>query len=702
MFTSVGNALLLAFGFGFVIFWHELGHFLAAKWAGVRVEQFAVGFGQALVSWRKGIGFRLGSTQADYQARAREQVERTLGSTTQFKEQADGPTDAQVGTAAKQLGLSETEYRLNWIPLGGYVKMLGQDDLKPGAVADDPGSYTNKSVGKRMVIVSAGVVMNVILAGIGFMALFMIGYKVPPATVGMVQPGSPAQGAYAVVGGKQVPAPLGPGDVIKDLNGRWQSDFDKLRLNTALLIPGEAVPITVVRQGGRVENLFVVPRKPDAKDEIPLLGIEQARTLSVPPLEPGEAKVKTDDQELPDLTMLDRGDTVTAVDGKPISYGWELMDAIQSSDGSPVKVTVRKPDGQEKAEKFPVTFQERFDDTPVAFGGLQMLPEVVEVQANSSARGKLMPGDVVLSVTDAGPGGDRESYDARKGLVTFLQAAGASGTAVDVTVRRGDRVMTFAKIEPNIPLANGKKGLGVALGSASGTTTVETADPVEGSAAREAGVPKGSRIVSVAGKPVATWFDLWRAFKGVKADQPFAVVAVPPGGVERAYDFKTGLKEDEVKAIASNQLKSDATLALAPAMATNKVSNPIVAARWGAGETRDAIAQVYLTVRSMVKGSISPKQISGPVGILHAGYRIAGLGYMKLLWFLSIISANLAVMNFLPIPIVDGGLFTFLVAEKIKGSPISQRTQSIAQAVGFFILIGVFLFATFQDISRML
>jgi len=59
------NILLLIFGFGFVIFWHELGHFLAANWAGVRVEQFAVGFGQALMSWRKGLGFRWGSSDND-------------------------------------------------------------------------------------------------------------------------------------------------------------------------------------------------------------------------------------------------------------------------------------------------------------------------------------------------------------------------------------------------------------------------------------------------------------------------------------------------------------------------------------------------------------------------------------------------------------------------------------------------------------
>src|SRR6478672_3553070 len=65
----VRGILLLAFGFGFVVFFHELGHFLAAKWAGVKVEQFAVGFGQAVLAWRKGLGFRVGTTAKEFKKR---------------------------------------------------------------------------------------------------------------------------------------------------------------------------------------------------------------------------------------------------------------------------------------------------------------------------------------------------------------------------------------------------------------------------------------------------------------------------------------------------------------------------------------------------------------------------------------------------------------------------------------------------------
>src|SRR5438874_263348 len=133
------SIILLVLGFGFVIFFHELGHFLAAKWVGIRVEQFAVGFGQAVCSWRKGFGISLGSSARRYE---------------------------EIAARGEALGVGETEYRLNWIPLGGYVKMLGQDDLNPNAQHEDPRAYNKKSIGARMIVVSAGVIMNIILAAI--------------------------------------------------------------------------------------------------------------------------------------------------------------------------------------------------------------------------------------------------------------------------------------------------------------------------------------------------------------------------------------------------------------------------------------------------------------------------------------------------------------------------------------------------------
>src|SRR5690349_17589219 len=105
--SQAPSFILLVFGFGFVVFFHELGHFLAAKWAGVKVEQFAVGFGHAMFSWRKGIGMRFGSTAAEYERRISEYLAR------ESPESASEPSSEQTLKTVQALGLGETEYRLN-------------------------------------------------------------------------------------------------------------------------------------------------------------------------------------------------------------------------------------------------------------------------------------------------------------------------------------------------------------------------------------------------------------------------------------------------------------------------------------------------------------------------------------------------------------------------------------------------------------
>ncbi|MFN5533949.1 MAG: site-2 protease family protein, partial [Planctomyces sp.] len=117
--------LAVVFGLGMVIFFHELGHFAVAKWCNVHVERFSIGIGPIIWSHQRG----------------------------------------------------ETEYALSVLPLGGYVKMLGQDDMDPNQmtsseIAENPRSYSSKTVPQRMAIISAGVLMNV---ATGFL-FFAIGY----------------------------------------------------------------------------------------------------------------------------------------------------------------------------------------------------------------------------------------------------------------------------------------------------------------------------------------------------------------------------------------------------------------------------------------------------------------------------------------------------------------------------------------------
>ena len=143
--VAVKPYFLIFLGFSAVIFVHELGHFMVAKWANVRIEKFCIGFGRELFGFTRG----------------------------------------------------ETRYGFNLLPLGGYVKMLGQEDFEVDStgelqVRDDPRSFAVQPVGHRMLIVSAGVVMNVIFAALLFMIVFTVGLQVFVTDVGFVKPNSPA------------------------------------------------------------------------------------------------------------------------------------------------------------------------------------------------------------------------------------------------------------------------------------------------------------------------------------------------------------------------------------------------------------------------------------------------------------------------------------------------------------------------------
>ena len=141
-------------------------------------------------------------------------------------------------------------------------------------------------------------------------------------------------------------------------------------------------------------------------------------------------------------------------------------------------------------------------------------------------------------------------------------------------------------------------------------------------------------------------------------------------------------------------------MALHPLSEPRQTKNFVQAAGWGMEETRDLIVQFYITLQRMFAGSVPVENMMGPYGIVKAGATFASKGMDYLIWFLAMISANLAVVNFLPIPIVDGGLFTFLIIEKIQGKPLSPKVHSIAQLVGIVMIASVFIFVTYQDIMR--
>jgi len=132
-----------------------------------------------------------------------------------------------------------------------------------------------------------------------------------------------------------------------------------------------------------------------------------------------------------------------------------------------------------------------------------------------------------------------------------------------------------------------------------------------------------------------------------------------------------------------------------------KASGPANAIALGLRETRRVMKITYLTFLRLFDGSISPTNLNGPIGIVHTGTIVAERGFVWLLFFFALVSVNLAVINFLPIPITDGGHMLFLIWEQVTGRPVSIAVQNAATLAGLVLIVSAFLFVTYNDILRL-
>jgi regulator of sigma E protease len=120
----------------------------------------------------------------------------------------------------------------------------------------------------------------------------------------------------------------------------------------------------------------------------------------------------------------------------------------------------------------------------------------------------------------------------------------------------------------------------------------------------------------------------------------------------------------------------------------------------GGRELGERLKEVLTILRSLVTGNISPTNLMGPAGIVAIAGSVSQQGLPMLLLFLTMLSANLAILNFLPIPALDGGHMLFLTAEAIRGKPVDERLQIRLTILGVLCLLSLMIFATAMDIGR--
>lgn len=691
------NVLLSILGIGFLIFVHELGHFLAAKKVGIRVETFALGFQPTIFGWKARI-------------------------------------------LAIQRG--ETEYVIGLLPFGGYVKMAGEELSDPRTGSSD--EYASKSPSQRAFVLVAGAAMNLIFGFLLFMLAFSMGVPFLGTRVGLVESGSPAWNAG-----------LRPGDRITAVDDDPKQDFTDLRTTIALSGEDEDLRLTVdrVAADGSTRELEVSVR-PELQ---PTLGI---LTIGVAPAS-DRTLIDVPDGSLAAEAGVRTGDTIVRVrleaggDRLELPVGptadFEILTIqrfLRTFAEGVVELDLRNGEEPLRTVRIPFGGGETRSGPP-SVGIVVATRRVLAVQPGSPAEGRFPLGSEVLAI-DGSPittfdlwsiaersGGDtpvRLTFsDGTEGefepaeLIPWLGhdlelggaaprvtrlASGGAGRQLGLEV--GDRVdrvgntivtdsyETGARLSPGTevvwtrPDGERRTGrvpagealpLGVDLASAPVVGRVFPGGPAE-----EIGVLPGDRIVRAGGLELASWdqfFDVIAAVRGNKDGKALSF------DVERAGE--TVAFEAELRPLYGAD-----EIGLAPMYELVRLQTGLVGAI-GEGWDQTIVwgKRIFMMIGALVRQEVSPKNLAGPVGIVHIGQSVAREGISKLIFVLAMISVNLGIFNLLPFPILDGGHLLFLLIEKIKGSPVDENVQGWVHLVAFVMLIGLAIFVTYHDILRL-
>ena len=660
---KAANILWVALGLGLVIFFHELGHFAVAKWCDVNVERFSIGFGPILWSFKRG----------------------------------------------------ETEYALSLIPFGGYVKMLGQDDMDATQmtneeIAQDPRSYSAKTVPQRMAIISAGVIMNIITGMLFFAIAFNIGVETPPSVIGGTQPGMPAWEAG-----------LDYGDRITRINDREIETFSDIMRGVALT----SGPLTIEGRD-RAGNEFQTEMVPDGSGTRRIIGAAPMRD-SLYVIQPQDPEVAL---SLPGSTAarleegkgFEPGDLIKKAgihgqEPREFSNYPELKRWLSETEVRQSKVDFYVERNGELAAD-PITV----DPTPFRRLGLRMDIGKIEAIAHGSpaARAGFQAGDKITHIDDKAVGTEIDPlslpdyFYSRRGEevkvhVTRRQNEGKD-QLIPLTVTPADRPgWTYLAYGTDIPLDIPAIGLAYHM-IPSYMLSVEPGSPAD-----KAGIKKGEGLSKIEFLPPEDGSSdlLGTEALSINLDETstegqqnwafaFRVMQLAPA---RNVNLTVTNDADEARDVALTPepaadwfLPDNRGIRLREMTETQIAPNFLSAIGMGIEHTKNSASDIYLTLRNLFGGSISYKELHGPVGIAKVAYHIASNGLPELLLFLGFLSVNLAVLNFLPIPVLDGGHMVFLIWEGVTRSKPSERVLWAAQALGFLFVVGLMLLVLFLDI----
>ncbi|MEC8511100.1 MAG: site-2 protease family protein [Planctomycetota bacterium] len=606
------SVLLVPLGIGLVIFVHELGHFMAARWCGARVEVFSLGFGAKLFGWRRG----------------------------------------------------ETLFQVAAIPLGGYVRVAGE--YPDGKGPAEEGTLASLNVPQRFLYYSGGVIMNVIFALVVLPLVMFAGLPAESPIIGTPTPGMPAWEAG-------VPA----GSVIVSINGEEIVDFQ--HLVTAVAVNGKE-PMEIVAATQADARSYTVTPVFDEEDGIYRIGVpfgfDPAARLLVRERSPAAE------------AGLAEGDRLLEVVGAPQGLPLDRQLIGPMTRGEAVTVLVQDAEGVERTVTVEPT---RSADGPRRIGVASTRTLVESVRTT---------GPAAEVIADLGiRGGDR--LRAVEGvLVTDLRSletallGSTPGSTLAIEVERDGVV---ERLEAVIP--DGLEPVRIA-----GDLHLETIDGsvaisvVPGTPAERAGLRSGDEVISINGRAMSSWSEILEAIQAVTAEAGTVSILAYRGDPDPVSRKR---EEVVVDVVGEPVVLPDYGFALGVARFTLKAASLGEAVAAGTRATQRFLSDVWRQLKKMLfTDEISSKNLGGIISISVISFDTASQGLPKLFFFLAILSINLAIINLLPIPILDGGHLLFLLVEAIKGSPVSERTFGYSQVVGLVMIMSLMVYVTYQDIVR--
>lgn len=232
-------------------------------------------------------------------------------------------------------------------------------------------------------------------------------------------------------------------------------------------------------------------------------------------------------------------------------------------------------------------------------------------------------------------------------------------------------------------------------------STTVVADVAPKSAAEKAGIQKGDKIVSIDGKKINEWADVSKAV-GPKANQKVEIVVERDG---KKIARTTTVGERKSKKLVDNEEKTvkEGVLGIVSETRT-KSYGPIQAAGIAVKMTIQTTGTIITIFAALFTGGIPASTLAkgsaGPVGVIFLSSEAIKQGITQFLWLMAIISPNLAIVNLLPLPPLDGSRVTFLIYERIRGRKISRERFMQLQAVGVALLVSLMILLTATDVTR--